>query len=57
MTDITYKDECYRVTGACFEVYKGNGCGFVESVNQDLDYAEGVIPNSLGLATRRRHRR
>jgi hypothetical protein len=54
MTDIIYKDECYKVMGACFEVYKENGCGFVEPVYQDLDYAEGVIPNSLGSSAQRR---
>lgn len=35
MTDIIYKDECYKVMGACFEVYKENGCGFVEPVYQE----------------------
>ncbi len=35
MTDIIYKDECYQVMGACFEVYKENGCGFVEPVYQE----------------------
>jgi hypothetical protein len=57
MTDIIYKDERYTVMGACFEVYWENGSGFVEPVDQDLDYAEGVIPNSLGSAAQRRHPR
>lgn len=31
---ILYKDECYLVQGAVFEVYKEIGSGFVESVYQ-----------------------
>lgn len=26
MEDFLYKDETYRILGACFEVYKENGC-------------------------------
>ena len=47
MTDIVYKDECYKVMGACFEVYKENGCGFVEPVYQEclaLELASQNIP-------------
>ena len=33
--DILYKDESYRIIGACFEVYKEKGCGFVEPVYQE----------------------
>ena len=35
MTEPIYKDECYRIMGACFEVYKELGCGFLESVYQE----------------------
>ena len=35
MKDIIYKDECYRIMGACFEVYKEKGCGFLEAVYQE----------------------
>lgn len=31
MTEIIYKEESYRIMGACFEVYKEMGCGFLES--------------------------
>ena len=34
-TAIIYKDESYRIIGACFEVYKERGCGFVEPVYQE----------------------
>lgn len=33
--DIVYKNESYLVIGACFEVYKEKGCGFLESVYQE----------------------
>jgi len=34
-TDILYKDECYQVQGAIFEVYREMGCGFLEAVYQE----------------------
>ena len=33
--NIIYKEESYRIMGACFEVYKEKGCGFVEPVYQE----------------------
>ena len=35
MTDLLYKDECYRIQGAVFEVYRETGCGFLEPVYQE----------------------
>jgi GxxExxY protein len=35
MADLIYQDECYQIMGACFEVYKEKGCGFLESVYQE----------------------
>ena len=35
MTDIIYREESYRLMGACFEVYKEKGCGFLEAVFQE----------------------
>lgn len=35
MTDLLYKDECYETVGACFEVYKEKGSGFLEPVYQE----------------------
>ncbi len=32
---ILYKDECYRIQGAIFEVYHEMGCGFLEAVYQE----------------------
>lgn len=34
-TNIIYPDESYRIIGACFEVYKEKGCGFLEAVFQE----------------------
>ena len=35
MAELFFKEEVYRRVGACFEVYKDKGHGFVESVYQD----------------------
>ena len=32
MTEILYKDESYKIIGACFEVYNTNGYGFTEPI-------------------------
>ena len=34
-TEILFKEECYRIVGACFEVYREKGCGFHEPVYQE----------------------
>lgn len=34
-TEILFREESYRIVGACFEVYKSKGCGFLEPVYQD----------------------
>jgi GxxExxY protein len=33
--DFIFKNECYAIVGACFEVYQDKGCGFYESVYQE----------------------
>lgn len=33
--ELLLKDEFYRLVGACFEVYKDKGCGFLEAVYQE----------------------
>jgi len=45
--EFPFKDETYRIIGACFEVYKEKGCGFLESVFQEcleLELASQGIP-------------
>jgi GxxExxY protein len=44
---IILKEESYKITGACFEVYKEMGCGFLESVYQEclaMEFQEQKIP-------------
>lgn len=35
MSELIYPDECYKIIGGCFEVYREKGCGFLESVFQE----------------------
>ncbi len=35
MADLIYKEECFKIIGACFEVYNDKGSGFLESVYQE----------------------
>lgn len=35
MAEIIYREESYKIIGACFEVYKQKGCGFTEPVYQE----------------------
>lgn len=35
MTALIYEQETYAILGACFEVYREKGCGFLEAVYQD----------------------
>ena len=42
-----YKDECFQIMGACFEVYKELGFGFLEPVYQEsleLELASLKVP-------------
>jgi GxxExxY protein len=34
-SDLLFKEESYQIVGACFEVYREKGCGFVEPVYQE----------------------
>lgn len=47
MANIIYKIESYEIMGACFEVYKEKGSGFVEAVYQEcleIELADKKIP-------------
>jgi GxxExxY protein len=35
MGELIHKEEAYQINGACFEVYKEKGCGFLEDVYQE----------------------
>lgn len=34
-TKVLYREESYKIVGACFEVYREKGCGFLEPVYQE----------------------
>jgi GxxExxY protein len=45
--ELILKDECHQVMGACFEVYKDKGYGFLEAVYQEcleLELQDKAIP-------------
>lgn len=47
VSDLIFKDECCAIVGACFEVYKDKGCGFLEPVYQEclaIEFAHYAIP-------------
>jgi GxxExxY protein len=47
MSGILYPDESYKIIGACFNVYKAMGCGFLENVYQEcleIEFEEQGIP-------------
>ncbi len=47
MDDLIYKQECYKIIGACMEVHNELGCGFLEPVYQEsleLIFKELGIP-------------
>ncbi len=44
---LLYEEETYRILGACFEVYKDKGCGFLEAVYQEcleIEFSLQSIP-------------
>ena len=44
---ILFKDESYKIIGACFEVYKEKGSGFLEAVYQEcltMEFTDQSIP-------------
>jgi GxxExxY protein len=46
-TKVLFRNENYRIVGACFEVYKEKGSGFLEAVHQEclaMEFAEQGIP-------------
>jgi len=47
--DLIYKEESYKIIGACFNVYKTMGCGFLELVYQEcleIEFEKCNIPFS-----------
>ena len=57
--EIVYKEESYRIVGACFEVYKDKGNGFVEPVYQEcleIEFGFQEIPYSAQATLRLSYR-
>lgn len=47
MVDLIYKDECFKIIGACIEVHNTLGCGFLEPVYQEalsIEFQKQDIP-------------
>ncbi len=45
MSQIVYKEESYKIIGACFEVYKQKGYGFTEPIYQECLQIEFELQN------------
>jgi len=46
--EILYKEESYKIVGACFEVYRNKGCGFLEMVYHEcleIEFQLQAIPH------------
>lgn len=43
METLVYKEEAFKIIGACFEVYTNKGCGFLEPVYQECLEIELVL--------------
>jgi GxxExxY protein len=47
--ELIFREETYQILGACFEVYKEMGCGFLEAVYQEclaIEFALRNIPHA-----------
>jgi len=47
MENLIFKEESYQIIGACMEVHKTLGCGFLEQVYQEalaIEFSEQNIP-------------
>ena len=61
VADLLFKEESYRIMGACFAVYRDKGCGFLEPVYQqclEIEFEFQRLPvvsqKTLTLAYRER---
>lgn len=52
-TEILFKDESYQIMGACVEVYKEMGSGFLEAVYQEC-LAKELISRSIPFTQKQR---
>lgn len=52
MSKLIHEQETYQVLGACFEVYREKGCGFLEAVYQEclgIEFALQGIPARVAV--------
>lgn len=51
MSKLIHEEETYKILGACFEVYREKGCGFLEAVYQEcleIEFGlQGILARSL----------
>ena len=50
MSKLILEAETHRILGACFEVYKEKGCGFVEPVYQECLWSEAILDGQFRTA-------
>jgi GxxExxY protein len=50
MAEIVCRDESFQIMGACFDVYKEEGCGFLEAVYQECVELEFIDRNIAFVA-------
>ena len=50
VSEIRFKEESYRIIGACFEVYNQMGAGFLEAVYQECLTIEFDLRTLPGIA-------
>ena len=50
MNKLIHEQETYDILGACFEVYKEKGCGFLEAVYQECLEMEFILRSLLARA-------
>jgi hypothetical protein len=49
--EVVYREESYRIMGACFEVYREMGCGFLSPNIPGLRWVEVVGNDSDSLSS------
>ena len=45
MSELIFKDECYAIQGAVYDVYREISCGFLEAVYQECLLREFILRN------------
>jgi hypothetical protein len=56
-SDLRFKEESYRIVGACFDVYRDKGNGFLEAVYQECLAIEFGLLINFGAYPKATHER